>query len=143
MQIGVNLMNLTVVTLSVPTTRVSELYKLLAQWTESEEAAGEDVRTEVEATVTNGTSAPRRRRGRISRYEGLREYLGTQKDSKVKLTFDEIEEAIAGELPASAHRHRPWWSNSERHAQAKSWLTTGWRVNTVDLEGQTVEFARS
>jgi CBS domain-containing protein len=59
----------------------------------------------------------------------------------IALTFAQIEEIIAEELPASAHEHRSWWANditTGRHAMA--WLSAGWSVADVDFSSETVTF---
>jgi hypothetical protein len=88
----------------------------------------------------SGRSAPNR--GGRSRYDGLRNYLLTQSDPVVRLSFVEIERIIGGQLPASARRHRPWWANEQSgtHAHARSWLDANRRTAHVDLNAGTVDF---
>ena len=60
------------------------------------------------------------------------------------MTFQQIEAVIGGPLPASARKHRPWWSNDARgHAHAKAWLGEGYRTQEVDIEGEKLVFARA
>jgi hypothetical protein len=59
------------------------------------------------------------------------------------MTFAEIAELV-GELPASAHAHRPWWldrSPDTTHVQARAWLSLGRNVDDLDLAGQRVRFS--
>ncbi len=64
-------------------------------------------------------------------------------ESHLQLSFAEIEQIIGDKLPPSAHNHREWWSNhAGRHVQAGAWLEAGWKVDSVDQEGQTVRFRR-
>ena len=62
---------------------------------------------------------------------------------KIRLTFKQIEEIIDNELPSSARKHRIWWSNNlEINPQARQWWDAGWRVSTVNINEETVVFAR-
>jgi CBS domain-containing protein len=60
-----------------------------------------------------------------------------------RMSFSELEKIIQDKLPASAFKHRTWWSNdgvAQSHSQ--SWLDAGWRVSNVNLGSQTVSFAK-
>ncbi len=62
---------------------------------------------------------------------------------KIRLTFKQIEEVINNELPSSARKHRVWWSNNlQINPQARQWWDAGWRVSTVNINEETVVFAR-
>jgi CBS domain-containing protein len=80
-----------------------------------------------------------------SRYAPLADWLNSQpgKIDQVTLTFNKIEEIIGGDLPASARKHRVWWTNSpgiQRHS--RMWLETGWRRNRLSMTKEEVSFAR-
>lgn len=78
------------------------------------------------------------------KYDPLRLYLRQQTRSRVAMTFQEIESVIAGRLPASARKHRPWWANDARgHAHADAWLGEGWRTEEVDMQGEKLVFVRA
>ena len=66
--------------------------------------------------------------------------LGT---ARAQIPFSEIERIIGGGLPASATKHRAWWSNDPQRSWARSWLDAGWRVARVNMSGQIVSFART
>ena len=76
------------------------------------------------------------------RYKPLTTYLTASPHPLVRLRFSELERILGASLPASARAHRPWWANSS-HSQAMSWLAVGWRVDAVDLRGETVTFRRT
>jgi hypothetical protein len=60
---------------------------------------------------------------RMSKYEPLTNFLSSSKRAVVELTFREIERIIDDRLPASAIKHRAFWSNNETgHAHAQAWL---------------------
>jgi hypothetical protein len=78
------------------------------------------------------------------KYDPLQRYLRAQKGSRVPMTFRQVESVIGGPLPASARRHRPWWANDATgHAHANAWLGAGYRTEQVDMEGETLVFART
>jgi len=64
---------------------------------------------------------------RDSRYAPLAIWLQSQPSSRdrVQFTFQDVEEIIDGELPASARRHRAWWAN-DAVAHTLSTLVGGW-----------------
>ena len=78
------------------------------------------------------------------KYDPLRLYLRQQTQTRVTMTFQQIEAVIGGRLPASARKHRPWWANDARgHAHAGAWLGEGYRTEEVDMEGEKLVFVRS
>lgn len=80
-----------------------------------------------------------------SRYLPLAEYLSSipGKQAFIKLTLEQIEKIIQGDLPASAYSHRSWWANdSVGHVQSKQWLEVGWRVSYINLTSQVITFNR-
>ena len=78
------------------------------------------------------------------KYAALGDYLDTQTDNEVSLSFEQIEEILRGRLPESASVYDAWWSNSPvagRHNDV--WLTRGWETSGLDRKAGTVRFARS
>ena len=142
-------LNYTSLTISVPTERVPELYSLLAQWTRPEsaspvEADSDNGSAEIAVAAEAGRAVNGAGRGkRRSRYEALKSLLQDQSGAQFELSFEGIEKVIGGSLPPSAREYRAWWSNSNNHSQARSWLTSGWRVHTGELSVQTVKFTRN
>ncbi len=81
----------------------------------------------------------------MTKYRKLMRHLNAlpAKTMRHRMRFAEIERAVGFRLPASASRHRPWWSNSTAgHSHARAWLEAGWKVETVDLSEGVVIFAR-
>jgi hypothetical protein len=89
-------------------------------------------------------SGSRLSRGRMSRYDPLRQYLAERTEPVVRLTFGEIERILGVDLPKSARQYRPWWANEEAgtHVHARAWLDAGRRTANVDLNAGTAEFTR-
>src|SRR5262245_47456285 len=59
------------------------------------------------------------------------------------MTFQQVGSIIAGPLPASARRHRPWWANDATGpAHASAWLGAGYRTEHVDTDGEHFVFVK-
>jgi hypothetical protein len=68
----------------------------------------------------------------------LADYLQEATDDVVTLTWTELDRVVGG-LPASASRHRAWWSGDRTHVRA--WRSAGFAV--TDLHpGERVSFRR-
>ena len=77
------------------------------------------------------------------KYAPLAAYLAAQSGETAVLSFAEIETLIGARLPRTARRPG-WWSNSpESFPHARTWLASGWRVQTVNLAWRTVTFIRT
>ncbi|BCN53424.1 hypothetical protein RE9425_18140 [Prescottella equi] len=59
--------------------------------------------------------------------------------SPAKLSWDELE-SMVGSLPASASKHRAWWSGDRPHVNV--WRRAGWTIGELQL-GETVTFTRT
>jgi len=80
-----------------------------------------------------------------SRYAPLAIWLQSQpsNQSRVQLSFVDVEEIIDADLPASARKHRSWWANDPvDHPQSQQWLDVGWRVGQISITDEKVTFAR-
>jgi hypothetical protein len=80
----------------------------------------------------------------MAKYDELKEYLRLQPGNRVTLRFADIEDAIRGTLPKSAHLYPAWWANETngRHTQARAWIEAGWLVDEVRLTAKSVAFVR-
>lgn len=77
------------------------------------------------------------------KYDGLRSYLGAQRQARIRLSFAEVGRRAGVRLPTSAYGHPAWWANdSKSHVQAKAWLEAGYKTENVDIAAQSVEFVR-
>lgn len=78
-----------------------------------------------------------------SKYSPLGEYLKRQRRDVVPMTFGEIEKITGSKLPASAHKHRPWWSNNPHNSvMTKVWLDAGFASERVDMSARKLVFRR-
>jgi hypothetical protein len=118
----------------VPAERLSEFYSLVGRW-----LAGEATLP----SVRRGSRRSRRASGpSASSYAPIGTHLSDVKGPEATLSFDQIEKIIGRDLPASAHRHRAWWANTDTHSQALTWLSAGWKVDAADLDSKHVTFVR-
>ncbi|MBX3386177.1 MAG: hypothetical protein KF768_06380 [Phycisphaeraceae bacterium] len=81
----------------------------------------------------------------MAKYAPLRAMLGTRAakgETRVTLSFAEIEEVLGEPLPRSAREYQAWWSNEARPqpVQKHSWTDAGYRVEHVDLQAGVVSF---
>lgn len=79
----------------------------------------------------------------MSKYTPLADYLKRQGHERVPMTFAEIERVTGVKLPASATKHRPWWSNNpDNSVLTKVWLDAGFESEQVDMEKRKLVFRR-
>lgn len=79
----------------------------------------------------------------MSKYSALGDYLKRQDRDQVPMTFEEIERITGARLPASAHKHRPWWSNNESNSVLTGvWREAGFASEQVDIPGRKLVFRR-
>jgi hypothetical protein len=79
----------------------------------------------------------------MSKYESLAQFLKSQREERVPMTFAEIERVTGTTLPPSAHKHRPWWSNNGANsALTRVWLDAGYKSEQVDMAARRLVFRR-
>lgn len=77
------------------------------------------------------------------KYEPLARFLSQQKQASIPMTFAQIEQLIGNRLPASARKHRPWWSNNPSNSViTRAWLDAGFKTAQVDMAGERLVFMR-
>jgi len=77
----------------------------------------------------------------VGRYSPLTDWLAVHTEHELTCDFATLESVLGSPLPASARRHRPWWSNSTS-SQARAWMNAGFLVSSVDLAQQRVTVRR-
>jgi hypothetical protein len=79
----------------------------------------------------------------MAKYELLEDHLRGVGRDHVPMSFAEVEAVIGSSLPASARRHRAWWSNNPSNSVITySWLNAGYRTAEVDMAGERLVFRR-
>lgn len=79
----------------------------------------------------------------MTKYEPLECHLKSKQSKLVPMKFREIEAVIGESLPASARKHRAWWSNNPSNSVATSaWLNAGYKSADVDIAGEALVFKR-
>lgn len=76
------------------------------------------------------------------KYIGLTNYLKSRTENSIIMSFADIENRIGDSLPASAYRHRAFWSNTKTHSVAYGWLDAGYKTENVDFNKQLVTFVK-
>lgn len=123
------------VTVHVPTEHIASFYTLVGEWLRN---------PDVSRVPRRRAGGRRRRQGpSASRYAPIGEHLASLNEDSAAFTFQQLEDLIEGALPASAHKHRAWWANTETHSQAVTWIRKGWLVDGVDLDERKVTFRRA
>ena len=78
-----------------------------------------------------------------SKYQPLENHLRLTGKRNIPMTFNEIEAVIGTGLPASARKHRPWWSNNPSNSSiTHSWLSAGYKTTQVELGNERLVFVR-
>lgn len=79
----------------------------------------------------------------MSKYAALGDFLERQRQDRIPMTFEEIERITGTKLPASAFKHRPWWSNNpDNSVMTKVWLDAGFKSEQVDVPARKLVFRR-
>jgi hypothetical protein len=79
----------------------------------------------------------------MTKYAKLDRFLRGQTGRWQTMSFGQIEGILGFPLPSSARDHRGWWSEHKTHTHTKGWTDAGWRVWSVDLGAERVEFQRT
>ena len=78
----------------------------------------------------------------MTKYEPLTTYLDLCKKTKIKLTYNQIEEILGFNLPPSARKYKVWWNNNDKnHSHSASWGDAGYKTSDV-LLGESVTFIK-
>lgn len=79
----------------------------------------------------------------MSKYDPLAKHLSSRGQARVPMNFEEIERLLGFDLPASARKHRAWWSNNpDSSVITKAWLSAGYQSEQVDLASGKLIFAK-
>ena len=77
----------------------------------------------------------------MSKYDPLKQFLVDSGADSITKNFDEISDIVGIELPASAFKHRAWWSNNKTNSViTQAWLEAGYVTRNVNMDQCTLEF---
>ena len=76
------------------------------------------------------------------KYRLLSDYLYNCEESRIQLSFRDIEEKLGFDLPKSAYDHRAFCANTTSHSIALSWIGVGYETVEVDMDGKFVVFEK-
>lgn len=76
------------------------------------------------------------------KYRFLSDYLHESNQSRIKLSYAEIENILKFKLPDSASTHRAFWANTTSHSIALSWLSVNYEVVEANLENKYIVFEK-
>jgi hypothetical protein len=84
---------------------------------------------------------------RTEKYRALRKFLEIKADelkrtgrSSFDMSFADVEAQLGFKLPASAYKHREWWSNGMSGDTQKVWLRASFRTCDVDMARRSLTF---
>ena len=78
-----------------------------------------------------------------AKYRGWAEYLLSSNETRVTLTYSQIEEILGFALPDTARKFKQsYWANTETHSYASSWMAVGYKTR-VDVDNDTVTFVKN
>lgn len=80
---------------------------------------------------------------RDGKYTAFTHWLAGQSEHEIEISFAEVEHILGFALPASARRHRPYWSGGQAGSTIGNAIrAAGWRARQVDLQGERVTLVR-
>ena len=78
-----------------------------------------------------------------AKYRGLAEYVLPSNETRVTLTYSQIEQILGFALPDTARKFKQsYWANTETHSYASSWMAVGYKTR-VDVDNDTVTFVKN
>ena len=81
------------------------------------------------------------------KYTPLEKYLHNlpASQSAVTLQFEQIEEILHTQLPASAYEDQRWWEHATEgnHVNKRAWANAGWKIASLDVSQQWVKLVRA
>lgn len=78
-----------------------------------------------------------------AKYRGLAEYLLSSNETKITLSYSQIEDILGFELPDTARKYKhSYWANTDTHSYSSSWLAVGYKTR-VDSDSDMVTFVKN
>lgn len=78
-----------------------------------------------------------------AKYRCLAKYLLSSNETRVTLSYSQIEEILGFALPDTARKFKQsYWANTKTHSYASSWMAVGYNTR-VDVDSDTVTFIKN
>lgn len=77
------------------------------------------------------------------KYRPLWEHLVNTKETRLQMSFEDVERILGFPLPPSSRDHQPHWYGYKGSAVARSIIDAGWKAQKVDLASEHVTFVRA
>lgn len=78
-----------------------------------------------------------------AKYRPLAEYLLSLNETRITLSYYQIEKILGFTLPNTANKYKQsFWANTETHSYASSWLAIGYKTR-VNVDNDTVTFVKN
>jgi len=77
-------------------------------------------------------------------YEKLNRFFDSlpSEQRQVALSLSDLGRIVGAGLPKTAFGDQAWWANTTASPQGKSWMSAGWRVESLYLQVQIAVFRR-
>lgn len=82
-------------------------------------------------------------RSHDGKYRPLWKYLSELQESRLQMSFDDVERILGFPLPPSSRHHQPHWYGYKGSAVARAIIDAGWKAQNVDLVREQVTFVRA
>ena len=77
------------------------------------------------------------------KYRPLWEHLVNSKETRLQMSFEDVERVLGFPLPPSSRDHQPHWYGYKGSAVARSIIDAGWKAQKVDLASEQSDTCES
>ncbi len=101
----------------------------------------------LEEQLNHTPAAPAPDKGQLDsvslKYRKLAEYLLSVNETRVTLSYPQIEGILGFKLPDTAKNFKPsFWANTKTHSYASSWMGVGYKTQ-IDPHSDSVTFVKN
>ncbi len=101
----------------------------------------------LEDQLNHTSAAPALDKGQLDsvslKYRKLAEYLLSVNETRVTLSYPQIEEILGFKLPDTAKNFKPsFWANTKTHSYSSSWMGVGYKAQ-IDPHSDSVTFVKN
>ena len=106
------------------------------------QTGSEKAKQEIHNVSISDQKLKEKKRRRTGKFEALKDFLISQQNETMSLTFAEIECMLAERLCKSAYKYTAYWHPSETHTLPNMIIDAGYTIENVDLQNQTLTLKR-